>query len=607
MNIVKLKKLILNNFKGVKHLEVEFNDNETKIYAPNGSGKSSIKNAWEWLLCQNVDDFIPTLNNKEIPNLVTSVEARVLVNDFEYILKRENKPEYNREGIKTGNKGIFSIDGIEIQQSNYKSQVASIIGNSDFDILPILIDKEYFNTDTTKWKWSDRRKLLLNLSGANENTSSIISEEKYQPIKDYILKGFSTSDIKKTLTSEKKTLKENQKANMVLISGKEKELNEYLGIDFEKVSQELAVAKTKYTKLINSSKKENATDELNKIEDEILKSSQELSALKTRDMLKRKDLEDFKLKIYQEALQTKSEYDKQCANITQAKKNIEEQQNLKIKDYCTVCGQKLPEEKIKQVENNIQDNIKTYQTNLETYKSQAKELYEKYNNLQAQYTEYEDKIKNFVPNEKINELENQIKDLKLLVEGKKQKDLTNLSANNIKELENTISNLEREMAKKEYLEKGYKQIQVWKTENSETADKIIEVENKELLLQDFVRQQTDMINSSVNSKFSNGVSWSLYSENYNGTLDEDCICLYNNKRYSSLSTGERNVVNVEIVKVLQNYFDVNAPVFADNEEAVTINYDIDRQIIKFYANIPQSMNKDEFVAIKADLFKEEHI
>ena len=116
-----------------------------------------------------------------------------------------------------------------------------------------------------------------------------------------------------------------------------------------------------------------------------------------------------------------------------------------------------------------------------------------------------------------------------------------------------------------------------------------------------------MINSSVNSKFSNGVSWSLYSENYNGTLDEDCICLYNNKRYSSLSTGERNVVNVEIVKVLQNYFDVNAPVFADNEEAVTINYDIDRQIIKFYANIPQSMNKDEFVAIKADLFKEEHI
>lgn len=604
MKIIKLKNIKINNFKGIKNLEVEFNDNETKIFAPNGSGKTSIKEAWEWVLGQNIEDFIPSLNNKEIPNLITIVEANIVVNDLEYSLKRENKPEYNREGIKTGNKGCFYIDNIEVTQSSYKGQITNIIGNCDLEMFPLLIDKEYFNTDSTKWKWNNRRNFLFKLSGANEESTKLINEEKYSDIKEYIIKGFNINDIKKVLTSDKKSLKEKQKNNQVLIESKQKELDEYLGIDFEKVSQDLSIAKQKYTKLVNAGKKENANEELDKLNDELLKLNQEVSAIKVRDVLKKKDLEDFKLKIYQEALQTKSEYDKQCANITQTKKNIEEQQNLHIKDHCTVCGQKLPEEKIKEVEDNIQDNIKTYQTNLETYKSQAKELYEKYNNLQAQYVEYEDKIKNFVPNEKINEFENKIRDLKTLISNKKQKDLKELSSEALKSLEIEISRLEAEKAKKDYLEKGYQQIKYWQADNGKLADEIIEIENKEILFQEFIREQTCIINDLVNSKFSNGVTWSLFSENYNGTLDEDCICLYNNKRYTSLSTGEKNVVNIEILKVIQNYFNVNMPIFADNEESVTINYDIDRQIIKFYANIPQSMDKNEFITIKANLFNE---
>ena len=71
--------------------------------------------------------------------------------------------------------------------------------------------------------------------------------------------------------------------------------------------------------------------------------------------------------------------------------------------------------------------------------------------------------------------------------------------------------------------------------------------------------------------------------NYNGTLEEDCICLYNNKRYSSLSNGEKDVADLEVIKTLQDYFDVNIPVFGDNEEGVTLDYNIDRQNIGLYA------------------------
>jgi hypothetical protein len=223
------------------------------------------------------------------------------------------------------------------------------------------------------------------MTGAEKEANRIAEDEKYAIIKDYITKGYATSDVKSTLTKDCNTLKKQQDANLVLIESKEKELNEYLGIDFEKVSQELAVNKTKYTKLLNSSKNENIADELKKIDEELLAYSQELSAVKTRDMLRRRDLEDFKLKIYQEAIETKSAYDKKVTLIKETEKNIQEQENLTIKDFCQVCGQKLPKEKVDEVKANIEANIKTFNINLETYKADAKELYEKYNNLQKQY------------------------------------------------------------------------------------------------------------------------------------------------------------------------------------------------------------------------------
>lgn len=583
MNKVIIKSIKIRNFKGIASLDVSFDDNITKIYGKNGSGKSTIKNAWEWVLGQNVKDYLPNLNNKEVPNLITSVEIKILVNDLEYVLKRENKPKYNSDHIKTGNELSYTIDGIEVGQKNYLSQVSNIIGNSAFDNLSMFTDKEFFNTDTVNWKWNNRRKILLSMTNAEAEANAIVENEKYSVIKDHIIKGYATSDIQSMFRKDKNLLKEKQKANQVLIEAKEKELNEYLGIDFEKISSDLAIAKTKYTKLINASKKESATDELNKLNDEILKSTQEVSTLKTRDMLKLKDLEDFKLKIYREAIETKSQYDSSASLIASFKNQIEKLKNQEIKDTCFICGRKLPKEKLKEANDEVEEAIKSLEGELETSKSNAKDYYEKYNNLQAQYTEQENKIKNFVPNEKISELETRISELKSTIGSMKQSNLSNLSTDEIKSLETTISNLEREMAKKEFLEKGYKQIQLWKKDSMDIADSIIDVENKEIVLEEFVKEQTEIIIKKVNDFFKNGISWSLYEENYNGGLQETCICLYNNKRYSSLSTGEKNITNMEVIKVLQDFYNVSIPIFSDNAEANTIDYEADRQIIELYA------------------------
>lgn len=589
MNKIIIKSMSIRNFKGIAKFDIqEFDEKLTTFRAENGSGKSSIKNAWEWVLCQNIDDYIPNLNNQEIPDLITSVIIKLELNGLEYTLKRESKPKYtvDRETqarTKSGNENTYFIDDIEMKEKNYKEQLASLIGGGVFENVSMLTDKEFFNSDSTKWKWTDRRKCLLAITGAENEANSIVEKDKYNLIKDYIIKGYATSDIKSMISKEKKGYKTAQDANLVLINSKQKELDEYLGIDFEKVSQELSVTKAKYTKLINASKNENAVDELNKINDEILKATQDISAMKTRDMLRRKDLEDFKLKIYQEALETKSEYDRVAKTIKQAQTELDLHTKEDIKDTCYICGQKLPAEKIEETRVKHQKQIDETQTQINDLKVKAKELYEKYNNLQVQYVEQEDKIKNFAPNEQIKVLEDRIFDLNSIVKAKKQSDLSNLSNEEQKRLEDRISELEREMAKKEYLEKAYKQIELWQTEMQDLADKIVAVENKEIALRDFVKEQTDIICNTVNNYFSNGVSWSLYTMNYNGSLEESCICLYNNKRYSSLSTGEKNTVNMQVIQALQNAYDVNVAIFSDNAEANTIPYETDRQVIEFYA------------------------
>lgn len=583
MNKVIIKSIEIKNFKGIASFKIDFNEDVTKIYGANGSGKTTIKNAWEWGLCRTVGDYLPNLNNKEIPDLVTSVEITLLVNDMDYVIKRESKSKYNKDHIKTGNEATYSIDGIEVSQKQYQSQIATIIGDGVVENLPMLTDKEFFNTDTSAWKWTNRRKVLMSMTGAEQVANEIASKEKYDAIRTELIKGYATSDIKSSLVKAGNALKKRQEGNLLLIESKQKELDEFLGIDFEKVSQDLAVAKTKYTKLINASKKENATDELKKLDDEILKYSQEISSLKTRDVIRKRDLEDFKLKIYQEAVETKSEYDACVHCIERTKKEISLLEEEKVTDICSLCGQKLPEHLLKTINEKVSTKLTNANIELEKCKNDAKGLYEKYNNLQKQYAEQEEKIKNFTPNEKIAELEGLVLELNSIISGKRQKDLTALSDLEKSDLAYTISVLERELTKKEYLEKGYKQIRIWKDDNMQIAEDIIDIENKELALQEFVREQTDIIVKTVNSFFGNGVSWSLYTTNYNGNLEECCECMYNNKLYSCLSTGERNKTNIEIIKALQNFYDVNIPLFCDNQETVTLEYETDRQVIELYA------------------------
>lgn len=588
MNTVLLKHISISNFKGIAKAEFDFDDKETKIIGENGSGKTTVKNAFEWLLCQNVTDVLPMLNNKEIPNLVTNVEAILEINGFTYCLARTSKGKYqlNQEtGVmnKITNESTYTIDEIELKEKDYKAKLADLLGNGTFENLQILTDKDFFNTDTIKFKWTDRRKILFEICGVKNAVQEIVKKDKYESIREYIVKGYATSDIKSMLTKEKKGYKDTQAKNNILIEQKTKEITELSAIDFEAVDKELKTAKTKLNKILSSSKKENQAEQINELQNELLKLNKEKSQLEMKDLNEQNALRTFLNTTYNECQNLKLQYQIELDKLNAI---VNSRIDDDVETICPTCHRPYDEEQQtkakEEVEALIAENIKL----TEKQGKIVEELNEKYHNKKLQFDQTKEKIDNFKPSAEIKEVQDRILDTQKALQSAKATDLNNLSGEQKTALETQISSLERELAKQTFIEKAKLDIQSWKNENKSIADKIINVEKRERTLNEYVREQTDTIIETVNEKFTNGISWTLYKEIYKngeGGIEEDCVCMYNNKRYSSLSMGEKNIANLEVIKVLQDYYGVKLPIMCDNQETVTIPYNTDSQIIEFYA------------------------
>lgn len=583
-----LKKLKIENFKGIAKGVFDFTDKVNKISAENGSGKTTIKYAWEWVLGQNTPDVLPTLNNKEIQDLETSVEAIVNIEGYDYILKRISKGKYvlNKETNtrnKASNENTYSVDGIEMTLRNYQDKLGGLLGNGAYSNIVLLTDKEFFNNNE-KFKWSDRRKMLFDIAGVDNSVDSILESGKYDNIKEYIVKGYATSDIKSMFRREKAGYKDQQNKNNILIAQKTEELTELKSINFEDLEKEIKKSKDKLAKLQEGNEKEIKSEKIQELQEKLLELQKEKSELEMNDIAKKNNLTRKANEAYSEASELKREYD----NLKIKHQNIEHKilHLTDIEENCPVCKRKKDKEVLENLEADREKELNTLNKEKETIEEKLTKLRDEYNDKKAEYDKENKKAEGFKQNAKIKELEEQSVALKSELEQAKQENTSNLPTEEIRLLEIEISSLERELGKRDFISQGENYLKSWKDNNLELADNIISVELREQQLTDYVREQVEIISATVNSKFENGVSWALFKETYkdgDGGIEEDCTLMYNNKRYSALSTGERNIANLETLRVLQEHFEVNIVVFSDNAETITIPYKVDMQLVELHA------------------------
>lgn len=167
MKQVRIIRMALHYFKGIKNKEVEFGPTETIFSGPNGCGKSTIMDAFFWALWgknaagQSDQKFlIKTVDEtgREIPHMDHEVELTLDVDGEIQAFKRTMTPKYDKEDNLKGNVTSYAWNDVPLKQSEYNAKVAEIISEDVFK----LISSPY---TFLALPWDKQREMLMKMAG----------------------------------------------------------------------------------------------------------------------------------------------------------------------------------------------------------------------------------------------------------------------------------------------------------------------------------------------------------------------------------------------------------------------------------------------------------
>lgn len=208
----------LVNFKGIRDLSVQFGP-ATTIYGANASGKTTIADAFTWLLfgkdSSDRKDFnIKTLDSagNPIPKTEASVEARLEINGLETVLRRVYREKWTKrrgsaEEVFDGNETLNFWDDVPLAQKEYTERIAGILDEETFKLIT---NPLYFNS----LNWKKKREVLLKMAGNisdGEILEGITSKLSLKALSVILNSSKTLDDWKKELAAKKRKLNDEVK------------------------------------------------------------------------------------------------------------------------------------------------------------------------------------------------------------------------------------------------------------------------------------------------------------------------------------------------------------------------------------------------------------
>lgn len=392
MKQIKLLSMHIQNFKGCKDKTIEFGQT-TRITGDNGVGKSTVFDAYLWLLfdknSKGVTNFAVrplTESGETINNIEISVEATISVDNDEYKLRKTQKQKWvKKRGTDTrefqGNVNEFDINGYPKSQKEFKEFISGIVNE---EVFPLISNPAAF----TSLPWKEQRDILMQFVGdvSDVGIAETFGEKYLKLIPE--LKIANTDDILKKYTKAKNTLNK----DMVEIPARIDEASKQLviadvgALEVEKAAKEVALQKVEDELSGGNGKLE----EINSKRQEIMNLKFHISEIQNAENEKlfekskglRDDLvakEDILRSIKREIADTNSEihsvHSKYEWSVKEVKRLQEEWKAEKAKTFpemvpmepipdsasvCPTCGQDLPEDV-------IQKNIENYEKKKQAY------------------------------------------------------------------------------------------------------------------------------------------------------------------------------------------------------------------------------------------------
>lgn len=625
--MMKIKSLALQNFKGCKNATYTFDGKNVTVCGANGSGKTTIFDAFTWLLfgkdsLDNAKFEIRPLDKdgKQIDNVEICVVATLDIDGKEVELKKTQKQNWvkkrgTQNPVLQGNVNEYEIDGYPRSAKDYEEYINGIVSD---DLFKMLTNPTYF----PNMPWKEQRATIMKFANNIPDVALAGKSVKFAPLLEELRKAPSTDDIKAKYT---KSLNELKKKQIELPVRIDEISNSKVDIDVA----ELELLKNSLIEQIADVKSKIADtdkqfEEYQKLSDGIMElkfAESDLVRKANEDNIKaRREIEDnisAKKFLVSKTQLTISEEE---SDIDRAKRKIAISENrlneLRVlytetsnrvfdenKLVCSYCGQELPEEQKEQLrikfEQAKKDELAEITNEGNMRKSDVEVEKETLRTLDIELAEHKKSLD--MLNNAIADLEKQLSELPTSIDvtgteeykaiqsqiDKKEQAMSQMNSADVArkalnaELEYLQSQLiecEKKIAMSQKNIEIDERIEELQAEQRITAQKIADVEKMLYLLDEFIKYKLDKISDSINSQFEM-VNFILFKSQLNGGIAETCECQYNGIPYGSLNSAARIQCGLDIIRTLQRMYGVFVPVFVDNRESCTNIPTMDCQVI----------------------------
>ena len=618
MTEIKIKRLVLENFKCHKILKLDFMGGNASIYGDNASGKTSIYDALTWLLFgkdsqgngeKNIE-IKPLDANGDVKDhlAVTAVEAILDVNGVEMTLRRTYKEVWSTkrgssQATYDGNTSEYYVNGVPCKRNAFQDAVNELVSEDTFRMLTSV---SHFASSIS---WQDRRAVLFRVAGVMDDKQILATNEQFTPLVESMGK-LSLDDYKKKLLAEKRKFVGAKTEIPARISECQKTIEDIQGLDFTKAKAQvdaLQATLNGVSEQIIAIEHDNAAEqkrleigkaqlELSQLENEnkAYRNNQLFGSVNVHGLSVRINVLQKQLELKKRSMESESAYiTKLDAQIT-ASRN--EWMSVNAETFtvgkCRTCGQDLPAEQVKAAKEQFEVDK---QVRLSKILNAAKTITETKARAEDRFAKVADEIA---------QIEAEIADLQVQIDAAEASkvepkdmddyadrkaaikarmhtlteelhDMMMASNDVIEKLRDEKSEIQAairvQMAivnKESLLDYSRKRVEELREDAKSAAECLEAIEKMLFLMDEYSRYKTRFVEDSINGLF-RIARFRLFREQANGGVEERCDVVYDGVPYISVNNGMKINLGIDIINTLSNAYGVRVPLFVDNAESVT--------------------------------------
>lgn len=631
-----LKQIRLLNFKGAADVTIDFKDGMTSIYGMNGTGKTTVFDAFTWLLFgkdskdrKKFDLKTYDSKGKIIPQIPHEVSAILILNGQEINLCRRFtekwvKPKGQAEKRFEGNEEERLYNDVPCNLKEWNEKIGAICSEESFKFIT---SPTYFTSQHP----DTQRAMLFRMAGDISDEDIAKGNKDFEKLlKD--LTGKTMDEYKKEIRAKKARIKAEYEGIPERIDERKRDipqvedwdaLEKSIKSDQEQIA-EIDALITDKVKAANAANDERlkVVNQLNEIK---IKKNDRISAIRLEamkgyndDMAKQREIMD---KIRNAESMRKSlnaQMDADNQELGRLKKQREDllgkyneikhrQIHFDENDFiCPTCKRRFEIDEIEAKQDEMKKNFNEKNAkDLEVNISQGKSIKQQIELTEKRISDNQAKIDEMVKtietikadplfskeltqpdinpiieaDKEYQDLIVKEKDLQSIVDAPVTKtDDSELIAQK-KALSEDIDTLKSRLSKKDLIEKNEARIKELENQYKNQTEEYAALEGIEFTIQQFGKAKVDAVESRINGLFSM-VRFKMFDLQVNGDEVETCEATVNGVPYSVLNDARRINAGIDIINAICRNEGMTAPIFIDNAESVNQIIPSDSQIIR---------------------------